>query len=350
MPVDRWMDLEELLQYVYTEPTQPDVIPYITSYYKERFGFCMTHRQKEGLKKGKYHVVIDSQLKEGSLTYGEAIIPGETTKEIFLSTYVCHPSMANNECSGPALATFLAQWIKELPKRKFTYRIIFIPETIGSITYLSRNLSKLKKNVIAGFNLSCVGDSRDYSMVETRYANTLADKVLKNVLNYHTNSYSVYSYLKRGSDERQYNSPGIDLPVVTFCRTKFGEYKEYHTSGDDMDFISADGFLGSFEVMTKCINILEHNIKYKCSVYCEPQLGKYGLYPTISKKGGYSNIMSMTNFIAYSDGKNDLIDISNRIEVPCEELISIQSKLIEHGLLVVSEHDNNTESGEDVCH
>lgn len=340
-PVDKWMELEELLQYVYTEPKQPDAIPYVTSYYKECFGFCMSHNQKEGLKSGKYHVVIDSELKNGSLTYGELFIQGETSDEIFISTYICHPSMANNECSGPALTVFLAKWIKSLAKRRLSYRIVFVPETIGSITYLSQNLYHLKRHMIAGFNLSCVGDNRDYSMVESRYANTLSDRILKNVLDYHTKSYTIYPFLKRGSDERQYNAPGIDLPVVAFCRSKFGKYPEYHTSKDNMDFITPEGFLGSYEVMTKCIQILEHNEKYKTLVLCEPQLSKRGLYPTVSKKGSYDGIKALTNFIAYADGCNDLIDISNLIGISCEELIPIKTKLLENGLLTIEEHEKH---------
>ena len=253
-PVDRWVDLEELKQYIYTQPEQPEVIPYVTSYYKEQFGFCMSQKQKEMLLPGRYHMYIDSKLEEGYLTYGEIIIPGKTQDEILISTYICHPSMANNECSGPALAVSLANWIWKMEERKYTYRIVFVPETIGSITYLNQNIDWLKAHVKAGFVLSCVGDNRNYSMVESRYANTLADNILKNVLNDLTKgNYSVYSFLKRGSDERQYNAPGVDLPVVSFCRSKYGEYPEYHTSADDLSVISPEGFEKSFEVMTQVI-------------------------------------------------------------------------------------------------
>lgn len=179
LPVNKKVNLEELKTIIYTQPEQPDVISYVTSYYKERYGFCMTQNQKNNLKEDNYHIFIDSELKDGSLTYGEIIIPGDSNKEVFLSTYVCHPSMANNELSGPAVAIYLAKWLKSLPIRRYTYRIIFIPETIGSITYLSQNLEHLKKRVIAGFNISCVGDNRTFSYVASRYGNTLADKVAK---------------------------------------------------------------------------------------------------------------------------------------------------------------------------
>lgn len=236
-PVDMWADLEELKKNIFTQPDQPDVIPYVTSYYKERFGFCMSENQKNSLKPGKYHMYIESELKDGVLNYAEVVIPGKSDKEVFFSTYFCHPSMANNECSGPVLSAELVRYTASLANRKYTYRFIYIPETIGSITYMSQrdHLQHMKEHMIAGFNLSCVGDDRDYSVVESKYADTLADKVLKNVLKYHTNNrYSTYSFLKRGSDERQYNAPGIELPVVCYCRSKFGEYPEYHTSADDM--------------------------------------------------------------------------------------------------------------------
>ena len=336
VPVDRWVDLEELKRYIYTQPDQPDVIPYVTSYYKERFGFCMSQNQKDSLKPGKYHMFIDSELFDGVLNYAEIFIPGESDREIFFSTYVCHPSMANNECSGPALAVALINYVQSLKKRRYSYRFIFIPETIGSITYLSQanNLAHLKEKMTAGFNLSCVGDNNNYSIVESRYGNTLADSVLKNVLHFHTGgNYSCYSFLQRGSDERQYNAPGIDLPVVCFCRSKFGEFPEYHTSADNMSFVSPEGFQGSYDVMTKVINALEANRKYKINVLGEPQLGKRGLYPTTSQKGSYDGIRAMTNLIAYADGNNDLIDISGRIGVSVDKLIPICEMLRENQLL-----------------
>lgn len=329
-PVDKWVSLEELKEHIYTQPDQPDCIPYVTSYYKERFGFCMSENMKNSLPEGKYHMYIDSELFDGVLNYAEIVIPGETDEEVFFSTYFCHPSMANNECSGPALSGELVKYVMSLQQRRYTYRFVYVPETIGSITYLSQgdHLSKLKKSMVAGFNLSCVGDNRDYSIVESRHADTLADRVLKNVLHYHTdNKYSTYSFLKRGSDERQYNAPGVDLPVVGFCRSKFGEYPEYHTSADDLSLVSPEGLQGAYDVMKQVIDALELNNKYKMKVLCEPQLGKRGLYPTISQKGSYDEIEAMTNFIAYADGKNDLLDISNTINVSVRELMKIIGKL-----------------------
>lgn len=334
-PVDKKVNLTELKQYLYSQPDQLDAIPYVTSYYKERFGFCMTQQQYDALPEDTYHIYIDSELFDGSLTYGELIIPGESEKEVLISTYMCHPSMANNELSGPALSVYLAKWLLSLEKRHYTYRFVYVPETIGSLTYMSQgdNLATMKANVVAGWNLSCVGDDRTYSMVSTRYGNTLADKVTKNVLSFVYPEYKYYSFLKRGSDERQYNAPGIDLPVCGFSRSKYGEFPEYHTSKDDMTLISPAGLMGAYNVMCQCIEALEYNYKYKIQCCGEPQLGKRGLYPTISQKGSYDEVEAMVNFIAYADGNNDIIDISEIIGVPVRKILPIVEKLAAKGLI-----------------
>lgn len=332
-PVDQVISKEELLEHVYSEPAQPDAIPYVTSYYKRRYGFCMTENQRKTLGKGPFHAVIDSELKDGSLTYGEIVLPGESEQEIFLSTYICHPSMANNELSGPCVLIYLAKILSELPHRRYTYRMIFIPETIGAITYLSRNYIHLKEHVVAGFNISCVGDDRAYSYVASRYGDTLADKAAKNILSFHAPDYKSYGFLQRGSDERQYCAPGIDLPLCAICRSKYGEYPEYHTSLDNLSLISETGLGGALDVYWKCLMGLEHNYYYCVTCLCEPQLGKRGLYPTLSRKGSYHDVQAMTNFIAYADGSNDLFDISNMIRVPTERLIKIADTLQTAGLL-----------------
>jgi aminopeptidase-like protein len=241
--------------------------------------------------------------------------------------------MANNELSGPCLAVFLADWIKQLSKRRFTYRIVFIPETIGSIIYFSRNIDVLRRNVVAGFNLTCVGDDRMYSYVESRYADTLADKVIQNVLRFYYPEYKKYPFLKSGSDERRYQSPGVDVPMICFSRSLYGEYPEYHTSADNLSLISPAGLQGSFDVMTQCIKALENNRTYKVTTTCEPQLGKRGLYPTLSRKGQYNELFKMINFLSYADGKNDLIDISNIIKVPVRELLDLAELLKNNNLI-----------------
>jgi aminopeptidase-like protein len=321
IPIDKEVDLEELKEHLYWIEDQPTAIPYITSYYSPRWGFCMSFNEFKKLKKGTYKVKINSELIDGSLTYGEVKLRGESDKEIFLSTYVCHPSMANNELSGPVVTTALVKFIKSLKDRKYSYRIVFIPETIGSITYISRNIDDMKKNIIAGFNISCIGDDRCFSYVPTRYGNSLSDKVSKHVLK--NIDYVEYSFLDRGSDERQYCSPGVDLPIATICRTKYGEYPEYHTSLDDLTLISPTGLHGGYEKLIKAIELLEKNNYYKVNVSCEPQLGKRGLYPTISTKETGAIVRDMMNFIAYADGNNDLIDIANIIGVHAEDLYDI---------------------------
>jgi len=339
-PVDAWVDLEELKKHIFTLADQPDYVPYVTSYYKERYGFCMSQNQLDSLKPGKYHMYIDSKLFDGNLTYAELILKGQSEKEILFTTYDCHPSMANNEVSGPVLMCQLINFVKSLKNRKYTYRFIIIPETIGSITYLAteNHLKELKDNMVAGFNLSCVGDDRTYSIVHTKYADTLADRVLTNILKLHTDgNYSDYSFLRRGSDERQFNFPGVDLPVVCFSRSKFGEYPEYHTSADDMNLVSPEGFAGAYDVVTQIVEALEHNNRYVMNCLCEPQLGKRGLFPTVSKKGGYDTVMAMMNFMVYADGRNDLIGISDIIGVPVRELIEIADKLHANDLVRIEE-------------
>ena len=335
VPVHETISREELLHHIYTQPEQPEWIPYVTSYYKERWGFCMSERQKQALTDAEYEVCIDSTLEDGYLTYGELVLPGETDDEIFFSTYLCHPSMANNELSGPCVQTEVIKYLKSLSHRRYTYRFVFIPETIGSITYLSRNLEVLQQHVKAGFVLSCVGDNRTYSMVSTKYEDTLADRVLNNVLKFHYPDYLRYSFMKRASDERQYGSAGVDLPVCAFCRSKYHEYPEYHTSADNMDLISPEGLSGAYEVLVKVINALENNYFYQMQCKCEPQLGKRGLYPTVSQKGTKGDARYMQDFIAYADGRNDLIGISNILDIPVDKLIPIKDQLMEHHLLAV---------------
>jgi aminopeptidase-like protein len=316
-PIDEWMDLSTLNNHLHSLPDQPDAIPYVTSYYDTNWGFCLTHRQRELLKKERYHVVIESELKHGVLNYGELIIKGDTDEEVLLSTYICHPSMANNELSGPVVTAGIAQWLNQLRNQRYTYRIVFIPETIGSIVYLSKNLKHMKKHTIAGLVLTCIGDDRDYSLMPSRSGDALIDRVASYALNHYVKTYTRYSYLDRGSDERQYCSPGVDLPVCSIMRTKYNVYPEYHTSLDDLTLISSDGLKGGFDIIKKTIEILEFNQVYKNKTPCEPQLGKYDLYPTISIKGSKQRELSnlMLNILAYADGDNDILEISEIIRV-----------------------------------
>lgn len=338
-PVDVQLELEELQSHLHSLPEQPDATPYITSYYKRNWGFCLPHRIREGLKPGLYRAVIDSTLAPGSLTYAELVLKGETEEEVFLSTYVCHPSLANNEISGPVVTTALAIWLMNMPSRRYTYRVIFIPETIGSIVYLSRNLDVLKERTIAGFNISCVGDDRSYSFVHSRLGGTLADRVAANVIRHHSpdSDHFEYSFLERGSDERQYCAPGIDLPVVSVSRSKYGCYPEYHTSLDDLKFITPTGLAGAFDVLRKCIQAIECNRRYRINCMGEPQLGKRGLYPDVSTKTSGRSVQIMMDMIAYCDGQHDLIAIAERLDVPTEKLVPIAEKLFEAKLIEIAE-------------
>jgi len=334
-PADEWLTLEELQPHLHSLPEQPDAIPYITSYYEKRWGFCLSHNQRERLRAGRYHVVIDSTLAPGSLTYGELILPGREEKEILLSTYICHPSMANNELSGPVVTAALASWIANNSERRFTYRILFLPETIGSIVYLSRHLEAMKRNTVAGFVATCIGDDRAYSLLLSRGGDTVADRAAKLVMSRHAPDYVEYSYLDRGSDERQYCSPGVDLPVVSIMRAGYNDYPEYHTSLDDLTLISPAGLAGGFTAIRKCIELLEHNRVYKVTVLCEPHLGGRGFYPTLGSRGVIRSVRSVTNVLAYADGTRDLVDVATHIGVSAEEVVEIAERLSEAGLLEI---------------
>ncbi len=332
-PINKIIPLSELQKHLYSLPGQPKAIPYITSYYEERWGFCLSENQRKLLTEGDYQVFIDSELTDGSLTYGELIIHGKSEKEIFLSTYICHPSMGNNELSGPTVTTYIAEWLKSKDSLKYTYRIIFIPETIGSICYLANNIKVMQKNIVAGYNISCVGDNKAYSYLPSIKGDTISDKMALHVLENVCSNFVKYSFLDRGSDERQYCSPGVDLPVASIMRTKYGKYKEYHTSLDNLDFISSEGLYGSYEVLTLCLECIEGNSTYQATNLCEPQLGKRGLYPTLSTLESDKNVDRMMNLLAYSNGEDTLLEVAEKIQTPMWLLIPNIKKLLEHDLL-----------------
>jgi aminopeptidase-like protein len=334
IPFHRKMQLEELQKYLHSLPQQPNAIPYVTSYYKQQWGFCLTQEQRDALDDGEYEVVIDSKLFLGKLNYGELILPGKNSKEIFLSTYVCHPSMANNELSGPVVATYLAKWLNDQKERYYTYRFVFIPETIGSIAYLSKNYINLKKKVIAGFNISCVGDDRNYSYLPSRNGNTISDKVARHVLKWIDPDYKSYAWLDRGSDERQYCSPGIDLPVASILRTKYGEYPEYHTSLDNLnDVVTPKGLNGGYWALRRALELIDKNRIYKTKNLCEPQMSKRGLYPKLSIKMSSEKNRNMMNFLSYCDGEHSLLDIAEKINRPSWDLYELVDQLISYDLI-----------------
>jgi len=328
IPTHKRMSLIELQNHLHSLPDQPTAIPYVTSYYEERWGFCLSHDERRKLEQGEYQIVINSRLFEGELNYGELIVEGETDKEVLISTYICHPSMANNELSGPTVVTFLAKWLMKQPKRRFTYRIIFIPETIGSITYLSINLKEMAKQTIAGFNVSCVGDNRTYSYLPSRKGNTLSDEVARHVLKWVYPKFDAYTWSDRGSDERQYCAPGIDLPIASIMRTKYGMYPEYHTSLDNLDdVVTPEGLNGGYEALRLGLELIERNEFLKVNVLCEPQMGKKGLYPTLSTKKSVKEVGFMMDLISWCDGEHSLITIADKLNVPAWELYGLVDKL-----------------------
>lgn len=323
-PVNKIILKKNLIKRLFSIKNIPNAIPYITSYYKKYWGFCLSHNQKKSIikkynVKDKFFVKIDSSfLKHGNLNYGELILRGKTKKEILISTYICHPSMANNELSGPIVSMSLIEYFKK-KKLEYTLRFIFIPETIGSIAYLKLNYLYLKKYVIAGYNLSCIGDDRMHSCILSKYKNSQADKALILAYKKLKIKFKEFPFSERGSDERQYNSPGIDLPVCNISRSKFGTYKEYHTSLDDFNLVTPKGLEGGFEVVKKSIEILQEKIIPIHKIICEPQLGKRNLYPKITNKENIKLSKLYLSFIQYSDGKNDLEDISSYLGINYNE-------------------------------
>ena len=333
-PVDRELSLAELQNHLFSLPETPDVIPYVTSYYKRTWGFCLSENQRRALADTTYRVVIDSDLSPGSLTYSELYLPGRSKQEVMISSYTCHPSMANNELSGPVVATFLAQWLAE-QDHHYSYRLILAPETIGPIVYISKNLYRLKENVIAAFNMTCVGDDRTWSFMPSRKGDTLADRVARHALESSGQNFTEYEFLEhRGSDERQYCSPGVDLPMVSIMRSRYGTFPEYHTSADDMMVVSPGGLQRSLEMHKSCIRLIESNRTYAPTVLGEPQLSRRGI---LDQYGGGTNMLMkrkrIQNFLACCDGTTDLLQLSKLMGVKASELTPIAELLLEQGLI-----------------
>ena len=307
------LTLAELQNHLHSIEDNPNAIPYVTSYYQSAWGFCIKQNDRNKLKKGVYKVNVDTNHFDGELNYGEIVIKGKSKKEVLFSTYICHPSMGNNELSGPLVSQALVKIINKNKNNFFTYRFIFIPETIGAIVYIKKNLKFLKKNLKAGFVITCVGDEGEFSYIPSRYGNTYADKLAKNILQESYPNFKQYSFLDRGSDERQFCSPKIDLPVCSVTKTKYGTFKEYHTSDDNLNFISSKGLSESIEFYLKIILLNEKNAIPEVKTFCEPQLGKSGLYSHISKSGSSMKSRDFLNVVAYSNGHDDLIKIAKKI-------------------------------------
>ena len=327
-PVNARLSLAELRPHLYSLPDRPDWIPYRTTYYAETWGFCLPHRQLESLPDGEYEVVIDSSLRDGSLTYGECLLPGRVEDEILISTHICHPSLANDNLSGVAVAAVLAQNLASAPRR-YTYRFLFVPGTIGPIAWLARNQDKACR-IKHGLVLACVGDGGNINYKRSRQGSADIDRAVECVLRGKAAPFELRDFSPYGYDERQYCSPGFDLPVGSFRRTPHGEYREYHTSADNPGFISGAHLTDSLGTLLEVIDLLESDVAFRnLSPNCEPQLGRRGLLPAASE----SAQMALLWMLNLSDGGNSLLDIAERSGLPFGELRRATEILVEHGLL-----------------
>ncbi len=335
VPVQGRMSLAELRPHLHTLPDQPDLIPYRTSYYQEAWGFCLSQRQLDGLEEGEYEVRIDSSLREGSLTYGEIYLPGEEPDEILVSAHVCHPSLANDNLSGVAVATFLAARLRRRPHR-FSYRILLIPGTIGSLTWLSRHEDHLGL-IRHGLVLAGVGDAADPIYKQSRREDAEIDRAVEQVLRESGRPFEISPFSPWGYDERQFNSPGVDLPVGLLMRSPHGAYPEYHTSADDPEFVRPESLAASLATCDAVVRLLERNRTYRnLSPRGEPQLGRRGLYDSIGGASGRPNQLALLWVLNQSDGTKSLLDIARRSGLPFDDLWRAATALLDAGLLEAS--------------
>lgn len=335
--VHKKMKLIEFQENIYTLPDQPELVPYLTSYYKERWGFCMSYKQFLGLNQEEvYEVFIDSTLDiNGSMTIADVVLKGSSEKEILFSTYICHPSLASNELSGPLVTAFIYRELKKIKNRYYSYRFVFVPETIGTIYYLSKYGNHLKSNLDAGYVITCIGDAGNFTYKRSRKEDSLANRCAEIILKQTEDHHNIEEFSPIGSDERQYCSPGFNLPVGVLMRTRFGKYPEYHTSADNKSFVSFEAMEKSVEKYLDIVRIFEKNFFYKnTSPFCEPQLGKRGLYPTLgSQKRTLDFVEKMMWILNLSDGTNDLIDMSEKSKLAVKELIPVINTLLKAGIL-----------------
>ena len=336
-PIDRIVHWDELKEHLHYSEILEDAVPYVTSYYNEDWGFCCTKNMFEQLPPGEYKVKIKSKLFPGKLVYGSNYLDNGGKADVFFSTYICHPSMANNELSGIVTQTLLAKYLSEYASEyDCNFRFAWVPETLGALCFASDHLKALKSKTRAGLVLSCTGDDNCYSIVHSRYADNLSDKISSYLM--HTFRETAvtreYSWLERGSDERQYCSPGVDLPVATFSRTKFGEYAEYHTSADKLGtVVTKAGLQGSLKFLIYFSALASISHKPVAKFLGEPMLGKRGLYPLLSKNKSGRNARKLVNFLSFCDGNNDLTDIAAHIRINPEELIDIYVTCLEEKLV-----------------
>lgn len=334
IPIRKKVSLGELRKHLFSLPDRPDWIPYRTSYYNETWGFCLSHRQLESLPEGEYEINVDTSLKDGSLTYGEYVIPGKTNSEILISCHICHPSLCNDNLSGIVVTTFLAAQLKQNPKPFYTYRFLFIPGTIGSITWLARNEARVN-SIKHGLVVTCVGDDGKFTYKKSRRSNAVIDKVVPYVLKQSGHPYIVEEFFPYGYDERQYCSPGFDLPVGCLMRSPHGSFPEYHTSADNLDFVRPENLATSLDAYRQVIEVLEGNGSYlNLNPKCEPQLGRRGLYSTVGADSHHKlDQMALLWVLNLSDGAHSLLDVSETANLPFREIKRAADALERCGLL-----------------
>ena len=333
-PVRARLSLAELKNHIFTLPEYPEWIPYRTSYYNENWAFCMSHRQFLELPEGEYEVYIDTTLEDGALTYGEYVVPGETDEEVVFSCHVCHPSLANDNLSAIAVAAFLARWLSTKPRR-YSYRFLFTPGAIGSIVWLALNEAQLNR-VHAGLVLACLGDGGQFTYKKSRRGDSEIDRVVSRALKESSTAHEIIDFFPFGYDERQFCSPGINLPMGALMRTPHGQFAEYHTSADDLEFIKAENLSVSLALCRRIVELLEGNRTFiNLNPKCEPQLGRRGLYGSVGGQSGKGREMALLWVLNFSDGAHSLLDIAARSGLSFAEIADAADALKDHGLLAV---------------
>ena len=333
-PLRARVSCEELQAHLFTLPEQPDLIPYRTSYYAERWGFCVSYAQATQLTDPYYDVVIDASLEAGHLTYGELVMPGASQDEVFFSTHCCHPSLCNDNLSGIALCTWLAKHLSSLSVRRYTYRFVFVPGTIGAIAWLALHEAEAMQ-IRHGLVVACVGDPGSLHYKKSRRGDAEIDRVVQHVLRWSGAAYAVRDFSPYGYDERQYCSPGFDLPVGSLTRTPYGCYPEYHTSADDLALVQPPYLADSLQKYIQVVETLERNRRYRnLNPKCEPQLGRRGLYSALGgRKDTGSAELAMLWVLNLSDGEHTLLDIAERANLPFDDMFVAAQLLVEHDLL-----------------
>ena len=336
-PVHKQVSLAELKAHIFTIPEQPDWIPYRTSYYTESWGFCAAHSVVNALPDGMYEVCVDASLEDGHLVYGEYLHPGDREDEVLLSTHICHPSLCNDNLSGIVLTAMLARLISQL-KTRYSYRFLFIPGTIGSITWLSRNQQRAQQ-IKHGLVVTCVGDAGPFRYKRSRQGNAEIDRIVEHVLNHSGNAFEVADFSPYGYDERQYCSPGFNLAVGSLTRSSHGQYLQYHTSADDLNFVAPTYLAQSLDIFLRVVGGLEVNRSYMNQYpFGEPQLGRRGLYNQVGGRPDPEAFrMALLWVLNQSDGRHSLLDIAERSGIGVDVIAEAAATLHQGSLLSMAD-------------